>query len=48
MNNYYNKDAKNTVQGIKDLLGGKINHIEEEKSGIDIIVGKDFLNKDSE
>lgn len=45
---YYNKDAKRAVEGIKRLLDGEINYIEEDKSDIEIIIGEDFINNSKE
>src|SRR6056297_197355 len=45
---YYDKDAKNVVSGIKELLGGEINYSEEDKNEIKIIIGHDYLEKENE
>ncbi len=44
---YYDKEAEKTVNGIKKLLGGEINYIEDDKKGIHIIIGKDYLEIDN-
>jgi hypothetical protein len=41
---YYDKSQEEVVEGIKQLLGGKIEYIDEDKEEIKIIIGEDYLN----
>ncbi len=40
---YYSKEDRDTAQGIKELINGEIQFEAKEKSGIDIIIGSDYL-----
>ena len=40
---YYDKSHEEVVRGIKQLLGGKLKYINQEKQGIKIIVGENYL-----
>lgn len=43
---YYDKSQVDVVKGIKQLLGGKLEYIEDNKKGIRIIVGENYLSQE--
>jgi polyisoprenyl-teichoic acid--peptidoglycan teichoic acid transferase len=45
---YYDKRDKTAALGIHELIGGEIIYNNEEKEGLDIIIGLDFLKKGEE
>jgi len=45
---YYKKDAKKAAVGIKKVLGGEINYLENDKKGIEIVIGHDYLKKEND
>lgn len=40
---YYSKEDRDTAEGIQELINGKIQLKSEKESGIDIIIGSDYL-----